>query len=139
MLSNTENLKSLSLYTHTTTCSFMMTIFYHYTDVDGCTAIQESRKILNSLFGGVDAVFGTGVYLTTLNPNENTKEEITKNNWLDAWEHNLKKTASWIQIEIPDSDKHLTKAPDDGTGRDVWLYVSDEDLLLDNYDWTCAA
>ena len=90
---------------------------------------------MSSLFGGVDALFGSGVYLTTLNPNEYTKEEIAKNNWDNAWFKNLKKTDRWIQIEIPDSDKHLSKAP---SGRDIWIYESDGDLLLDNYDWACA-
>ena len=41
---------------------------YHYTDVDGITAIQNSREILASQITGQDAVFGKGVYLTTFDP-----------------------------------------------------------------------
>ena len=54
---------------------------YHYTDESGMRGIQDLREIKQSGMVGVDAVFGEGVYLTSLNPEQHSKKTIAQNNW----------------------------------------------------------
>ena len=55
--------------------------FYHYTNKEGYKAIKKSKKIKKSKTEGVNAVFGYGVYLTSLSPQDRTNRGIANNNY----------------------------------------------------------
>ena len=55
---------------------------YHYTDQDGQRSIMRDESI--SVSTGAksrDAFHGQGVYLTSMDPESHTKEELAENNW----------------------------------------------------------
>ena len=105
---------------------------YHYTDAKGIAEIKRTHVIRCSLGDQRDGIFGDGVYLTSLNPEDHDKEEIARNNWNNGWEGNLGKTEYYIEIEIPRSDENLKKI-NSRDGRDVYVYKTD--LYLDDYEW----
>ena len=106
---------------------------YHYTDASGHATIRRTKVIRCSRRGQqVDGIFGEGVYLTSLNPNDHDKEEIAKNNWNNGWKGNLNKTDYYFDIDIPRSHRDLRKVSS-RDGRDV--YVFEADLDLDDFDW----
>ena len=53
---------------------------YHYTDKKGAEGIRSSRFIKASQVETGDAIFGYGVYLTSMTPDK-AKKEIAENNW----------------------------------------------------------
>ncbi len=58
--------------------------FIHYTNEEGAEGIHDSGVIEQSTGAGGDAVFGPGTYVTTIGPNDASKEEIAENNWDDG-------------------------------------------------------
>ena len=106
---------------------------YHYTDASGHATIRRTNVIRCSRRGEqIDGIFGEGVYLTSLNPNDHDKEEIAKNNWNNGWKGNLNKTDYYFEIDIPRSHRDLREV-DLRDGRDVYVYEADLDL--DDFDW----
>eukprot|EP00112_Aurelia_sp_Birch-Aquarium-sp1_P025068 Seg816.3 transcript_id=Seg816.3/GoldUCD/mRNA.D3Y31 product="hypothetical protein" protein_id=Seg816.3/GoldUCD/D3Y31 len=110
--------------------------YYHYTDQTSLDRILKSGYIKSSTDTQLDCAFGMGVYLTTLNPNEHSKEVIAKNNYEHGWRGGLArgKTDSFIQIWIPSGTRKLRKAKDPQyPSRDVYLYSDDLYLCDFNY------
>ena len=68
----------------------------HYTTEAGAKAIKESGVIKSSTDTGVhrDAVFGRGVYLTTLSP-DTPRCQIVENNW----DNDTKSNNAWVESQ----------------------------------------
>ena len=79
----------------------MITI-WHYTNRDGIVGIFRTRIINESVGGKFSARYGSGVYGTTLDPDENTRQKIVLNNW-DGRNVNLRedKVSFAIGLEVP--------------------------------------
>jgi len=110
-----------------------MTDYYHYTDDAGAQSIIRSTKILASLsfMTNGDTAFGNGVYLTKMDPETNTKDEIAKNNWNNTSAAFIEKTRYYFVIKIPDAKiKDATS-----NGREIFLYGRSSDLSLLKYPW----
>ena len=106
--------------------------FYHYTNKEGYKAIKKSKMIKKSKLKGADAVFGEGVYLTSLSPKNRTKGGIAENNY-DGGEKPMLEAGRvnfWFEFEI--AEKKLKKAPG---GRDVWL-LKGSSLKFDDFPMT---
>ena len=79
---------------------------YHYTDASGHAEIKRTKVIRRSQRGQQrDGIFGDGVYLTSLDPNDHNKEEIARNNWNNGWRENLHKTDYYIEIDMSISNQ----------------------------------
>ena len=103
-----------------------MGILYHYTDEDGHRAIQRNGYIRPSSdvsgresHSGPGGRYGSGVYLTDMNPRDHDRKYVARNNYRAGWEKNLKKTDHFVEIEIPDDDLRLRFVDPD---RRIWLY-----------------
>ena len=101
---------------------------YHYSDKDGYNAILKEKNILKSEYFKGDAIFGEGVYLTSLSPEGHDKEEILKNNYGRVTSSVENKADYVFEFEIPMSK--VTKATN--TERDVFLYP-DKDLKFSDH------
>lgn len=55
--------------------------FYHYTDGEGADGINESGTLRPSTDTVVDAIRGEGIYVTDLDPINNSKKDILENNY----------------------------------------------------------
>ena len=106
---------------------------YHYTSEQGHDRILGQKLIKQSQNFQKDCIYGDGVYLTTLNPEDLDKKSLAKNNYGGGWRKRLSdgRLDYYIEIEIPFSDLNLTRCEADG--RDVYLYTGD--LRLDNFQW----
>jgi len=105
---------------------------YHYTNYEGYCQIKRTKVIRASTNASTrDCRYGTGVYLTSLNPSEHEKEEIARNNYDGGWQGNMRmgKLDYHIEVDIPINDFRLEKC--DAYGRDVYLYK--DNLYLDRY------
>ena len=109
-----------------------MGVYYHYTDKDSLKKIKRSKRIKKSVLSNKDALYGEGVYLTRLDPQNESKFEIAMNNYDGGWLQGLRegKIDCYIKIIIPDSQ--VKEAPSD---RDIYVYPN-ADIRLDNYDWS---
>ena len=109
-----------------------MGVYYHYTDEDSLKKIKQSKRIKKSVLSNKDACYGEGVYLTKLDPRNESKYEIAMNNYDKRALQGLRegKIDCYIKITIPDSQ--VKQAPSD---RDIYVYPN-ADILLDNYDWS---
>ena len=101
-----------------------MGILYHYTDEDGHRAIQRNGYIRPSSdvsgresHSGPGGRYGSGVYLTDMNPRDYDRKDVARNNYRAGWEKNLGKTDHFVMIKIPDDDSRLQFI----NGR-TWLY-----------------
>ncbi|XP_046344560.2 uncharacterized protein LOC124125321 [Haliotis rufescens] len=104
--------------------------FYHYTNKAGKDAIVRQKRIRAS-DGAKDAVFGRGVYGTTLSPSSGLKK-IIYNNWdgrVDPTKGMLVRAAWAIKVELPKTD-----VKEAGSERDILIYTGG-DLQLDDYVW----
>ncbi|KAK7095435.1 hypothetical protein V1264_006839 [Littorina saxatilis] len=105
---------------------------YHYTSNDGLKAIEKSGFIEeSSLVRADDAAFGTGVYLTTLTP-EQGRQRIASNNYGSDLAHKMEqqgRVECAIKLLIPRN--MLDKAKSD---RDVWIHRGR--VFLNVYNWT---
>ena len=115
-----------------------MVKLYHYTNYDGLQKIKREKAIRVSRGGSSsrrDMIHGPGVYLTALDPNQNTKEEIATNNWAGGGQSRLEKgyTVYYVEVEIPDSDYRLEECQDQ---YDKWVYRAGDYLDLDQFQWT---
>lgn len=101
---------------------------YHYTSEQSHARIVASGRIKMSQNFQKDCVYGDGVYLTTLNPEDFDKTELAKNNYGGAWRKRLAdgRLDYYVEIEIPYSNLNLQRC--EAGGRDVYLYVTDLDL-----------
>jgi len=110
-----------------------MPLLYHYTDVDGAKNIIRVGKILASLktMANVDGAYGNGVYLTNLDPETSSKQQIALNNWTNTSESTMKKLKNYFVLDIPASEITDTNA----TGRKVFLFGHRNDVRLYNYSW----
>jgi len=106
---------------------------YHYTSDKGHARISSTGVIKQSQNFERDCVYGDGVYLTTLNPEDFDKAELAKNNYGGAWRKKLAdgRLDYYIEIEIPFSDLNLERC--DADDRDVYLYSGD--LVLSRFKW----
>jgi len=106
---------------------------YHYTSQHGCDRITSSGCIKQSQNFERDCVYGDGVYLTTLNPEDFGKADIAKNNYGGAWKKKMDdgRLDCYIEIDIPFSDLKLERC--EAKGRDVYLYNGD--LVLSKFKW----
>ena len=111
--------------------------YYHYTDKTSLDRILKSGYIKASTDTTLDCAFGKGVYLTTLKPEEHSKEVIAKNNYEHGWKGGLAngKTDSYIKICIRNGTLKLKKVTDPNCpSRDVYLYA--DDLYLHDFHYT---
>jgi len=108
---------------------------YHYTSEQGHKNIVTSGVIRQSQNFTRDCVYGNGVYLTTLNPEDFSKADLAKNNYGGGWRKRLSdgRLDYYIEIEIPFSDLKLEKCKTSDTDRDVYLYSGDLDLT--RFQW----
>ncbi len=103
---------------------------YHYTTSDGAKGIKSSQTIYRSTDGGPDAVYGSGVYLTDLDPT--TDPEIIAKYIYDGdgfWKTKMDNVSNVIVIQLK---KEEVKEVD--SDRHIWLYP-DKDLDLSKYHW----
>jgi len=103
-----------------------MVLLYHYTSADGCKGILSDGVIRSSTDTTLDAVLGSGVYLTTLPPSTDDWRLI-KNNWDGKRRALLRKLNKVDYYIVFDSNAlpEVTKAPGK---RDVWMVPYDIDL-----------
>ena len=108
---------------------------YHYTSQAGHEQIVRSGVIKQSQNFTRDCVYGDGVYLTTLNPEDFSKEDLAKNNYGGGWRKRLSdgRLDYYVEIEIPFSDLKLERCRTGDEARDVYLYAGD--LRLDTFSW----
>ena len=103
-----------------------MTYLYHYTDYKRTLNIIKEQMIRASELKSSDAVFGSGVYLTSMGE-KHTIDEIAYNNW----DHSspIEQTREKVKFffKIHSSDLPGVRKVSDNT-RDVWLYPHDLDL-----------
>ena len=118
-----------------------MVRLYHYTSKHGLTAIKREERIRASRQeeGSAptrDCQYGEGVYLTRLDPNQHSKEEVAKNNYAGGWQSRLGdgNLDCYVEVEMDALDPHLKKCQ--VHGRDVYLY--DGDLILRGMQWDCG-
>merc|ERR1712098_612824 len=106
---------------------------YHYTTREGLESIKRTRRIKQSANFERDCVYGDGVYLTSLNPEDYDKSDLAKNNYGAAWKKRLEagRLDCYVEIDIPFSDLRLREC--DAVDRDVFLYEGD--ILLDKFTW----
>ena len=62
---------------------------YHYTSEQGHNIITRQKIIKQSKDFQKDCIYGDGVYLTTLNPEDFDKESIARNNYGGGWRKRL--------------------------------------------------
>ncbi|KAL3865442.1 hypothetical protein ACJMK2_042832 [Sinanodonta woodiana] len=94
-------------------------ILYHYTSLQGYRGIRQDGQINESPFGGADAAFGQGVYLTSRGPEWSAKEVII-NNWGEAEvgiSQYVRKVEYIIQVSV--QKQNVIKASD---GRDIYIH-----------------
>lgn len=110
---------------------------YHYTTKDGATSILQNRIINQSKLTkrARDAVFGPGVYLTALSPEEG-KLKIVMNNWgadeRDALEMIFGGRVDYcIKVVFPSNDRNLERCQT--TERNIYRYIGD--LYLSEYQY----
>ena len=106
---------------------------YHYTSVESREKIRREGVIRRTVTSDRDAMFGEGVYLNKMNPEEFEKDEIAKNNWGQyGFRKSLEdgKADAYVKIVIPVNDRKLMNH---STGnRSIFRYRGD--LWLDQYD-----
>jgi len=102
-------------------------IFYHYTSTESANNIVYQGKILPSLKVNGDAVYGEGVYLTTLEPRHGPGV-IRNNNWdgVAATRNNIE---VYFEIMMPTSK--VKRANDT---RDIQVHKGP--LVLSEYRWS---
>ena len=102
----------------------MMGRLYHYTSQAGHEQIVRSGVIKQSQNFTRDCVYGDGVYLTTLNPEDFSKEDLAKNNYGGGWRKRLSdgRLDYYVEIEIPFSDL---------TPMETGMRIATEGLRLD--------
>ena len=99
---------------------------YHFTDTDSAEKIAETGIIKQSKGGPrmSDAIFGDGVYATTLRPNDHTVNKIAYNNWDDGALPQQKieqgKLDAALQLQV--TEKRVTRAD---TGRSIYVVQGD--------------
>ena len=114
-----------------------MVLLYHYTDKRGLRGIRRDNMIqktrTNQQPSSNDMRFGSGVYLTSKDPDKYSKEELAENNWQGGGASMMErgKLDHHVWIKIPERDPYLECFSDEG--RDVWLYRKAIDL--DRFDW----
>jgi len=107
-------------------------VLYHYTDKKGYDAIKKSKKILKSSDTTNDAVYGAGVYLTSLSPNKRSKIEIAENNYdgIAKAQERHGKVDYWFEFYLPEEVVSSFRSE-----RDIWLYKG-KDLCFSDYPAT---
>ena len=73
---------------------------YHYTSEQGHSRIVGQKLIRQSQNFQKDCVYGDGVYLTTLNPEDFDKKSLAKNNYGGGWRKRLSDGRLDYYIEI---------------------------------------
>ena len=73
---------------------------YHYTSEQGHGRIVGEKLIRQSQNFQKDCVYGDGVYLTTLNPEDFDKKSLAKNNYGGGWRKRLSDGRLDYYIEI---------------------------------------
>jgi len=108
-----------------------MVKLYHYTNYETHCQIKRTKVIRVSTSATRDCRYGTGVYLTSMNPSEHEKEEIARNNYAGGWQGNMRlgKLDYHFEFDIPSNDFRLEKC--NAGGRDIYLYK--DNLPLDRY------
>ncbi len=110
-----------------------MVYLYHYTDKNGALGIVKSNRINSSKSTKTDAVFGNGVYLTSMPPTAG-KKNILKNNYddaIDSTKIELTKVKYYFRFDSTELSG-VKKEPN--TKRDVWRYPNDIDLESVSYE-----
>ena len=100
--------------------------YYHCTSKEKAEAIVGCGKILPSSAASGVAVYGDGVYLTTLPPSQD-KRTVMNNNW-DGVAPSWEKLEAYFEIKMPSSS--IAKV---GGKRDI--YVHKGALQLNHYKW----
>lgn len=110
-----------------------MVRLYHYTNTEGKIAIETSGIIKKSQRSKHrdDAMYGTGVYLTSLGP-ENSTSVIVGNNYDgNVIPYDMKRNTEWY-FAFDTSEADLQDVEQVGTKRDVWL-LRGRDLTVTRY------
>ena len=105
---------------------------FHYTSEEREKIIRREGVIRRSWTSDRDAMFGEGVYLTQMNPDEFEKDEIAKNNWGPSGYKKSRregKADAHIRLEIPVNDRNISKCP--SGERNIFLYSGD--MEIDKY------
>jgi hypothetical protein len=76
-------------------------ILYHYTDEAGFEGILKSNQILPSVGAKGDAVYGTGVYLTSVVPGTGTREGLAYGLFGNS-SRGIAKTQYYFAIDVTD-------------------------------------
>ena len=114
----------------------MVTLF-HYTTISGKDEILQSNVIKISIQkpGNLDAAYGTGVYLTAIEPGRR-KEEIAENNFGEAYVVGrvvaCGKIDCFFKIVFKSNDPKLKCVS--AIGRNIWLYEEDIQLSSDKIE-----
>ena len=105
-----------------------MVVLYHYTSHNNLERIKREKVIRKS----DESFHGRGVYLTALDPESHSKQEIGRNNWSRGGEARVTQgyVDCYVMINIPETDYRLEECED---RQDKWRYTTD--LRLDDYRW----
>ncbi|XP_046565404.1 uncharacterized protein LOC124274127 [Haliotis rubra] len=110
--------------------------FYHYTDEEGKNAIVQSMTVKQSRKkpGDGDVAFGEGVYGTTMDPDDFSKQEVARNNYDGApgfWEDlmDIGRVDFAIKILLPVSEVKFVNYQ----SRNILIYKGDIDLRMYTY------
>ena len=101
--------------------------FYHYTSKKAAKLIIFKGNILPSLEANGDAIYGEGVYLTTLEPGHG-EETIKNNNW-DGVAASKTNIEVYFEIQIPSN-----KVVRANNSRDIQVHKGP--LHLSDYKWS---
>ena len=106
-----------------------MLSLYHYTDTAAMAKILHTQTMKPT-----EGNYGYGVYLTSLNPDNNAKERIAFNNFTSGAEAKLSKGKldCVIEINFPLPDSRLKKCP--VYSRSVYIFRGW--LSLPNFWWS---
>ena len=94
---------------------------FHYTSSESAKQIKRDECIQKTPTGY--GRYGEGVYLTDLNPVENSKEDVARNNWgPNGYKGKLEagKVDTYIRVWIPENHPCISQCPSEG--RNVYLY-----------------
>lgn len=119
-----------------------MVTLYHYTNAEGLQAILDSGKIVKQAGAHHHYTTGEAVFLTKVDPVENTMKEILQNNYCglheNAWLPRRDRASFFIRLVMDPEDRLLDLQASMLASRSVVVYK--DEITLDDkvhvMEWT---
>ena len=95
---------------------------YHYTTTQGLEGIKQSGYIRQTrAFNAGTLQRRTGVYLTKLDPRNNSKQQLIWNNYRAYNNYKIERVACYVKVWLPSGSNLEKEVLSDG--RDIWIYL----------------